>query len=275
MIKNNLLLLLLLTIIKIGSAQDFDLSFDGLIYVSQTEYYTYKLSLNKKDTSLSGISITDIGGPNQTTSEITGSLKNKKIKIKEVQILDTQSESPIDEFCFISFAGTIKNGIKGKMLSCNFTGKYMNDNTCAEGRIMVAETKLVQKLEEIVHNQIKKTLEKEIKDINYLTPEDTLNIGWDSDTIEMLIWDANVSDGDKIDLAINNQILLKNHEVYAKLYPLKYKLRKGKNSIKITAVNDGRQPPNTVRFELIDKHKRHPIITQLQTGKSLEIIVNN
>lgn len=247
--------------------QNYDLIFKGMLMLTPQETYNYELHLNLKKKKITGISITDKEGANETKAEVSGSLENKILKIDEIQILSTKSESPIDEFCYIHFEVPLTKTGKGKAFNGQFQGKYMNDSLCATGMIIGAETKLIEKVEKIV----KKRIDKEITKVSYITPSDSLHIDWKSDTIEVLLWDANISDGDRIDLSLNDKIYLRDHEVFSKIYTLKIPLKKGENELKIKALNNGDTPPNTVRFEFIDADKRHPVITQIETGKAVSI----
>ena len=75
-----------------------------------------------------------------------------------------------------------------------------------------------------------------------------------------------------IDL-LENEIILSNYLTKNKQKKIKYKLRKGKNILKIKATSVGTLPPNTARFELIDNKIKYPIITELKLNKTAEIII--
>ena len=77
-----------------------------------------------------------------------------------------------------------------------------------------------------------------------------------------------LDDGDKIELKINNVLILHDFETKNKRKKITYKLENGENIIEIKAVNSGKYPPNTSRIEFIDNKKKYPIITQLDAGKS-------
>jgi hypothetical protein len=71
----------------------------------------------------------------------------------------------------------------------------------------------------------------------------------------------------------SNEIILSNYLTKNKPKKIKYKLRKGKNILKIKATSVGTLPPNTARFELIDNKIKYPIITELKLNKTAEIII--
>ena len=102
---------------------------------------------------------------------------------------------------------------------------------------------------------------------------DDFTINWESNKLKLYIWDANQEDGDKIELRINNDIILNDFETKNKRKKIKYNLLKGENTIEIKAMNLGTSPPNTSRIELVDSNTKYPIITQLELGKSAIIKV--
>ena len=122
--------------------------------------------------------------------------------------------------------------------------------------------KKIEKLEEKT-NQI--LITKQLKD------GDDFVVKWEADELKLFIWDANKEDGDRIRLKINDEIILYDYATKRKREKVKYKLRKGENTIEIEALSLGISPPNTSRIQLVDSNTRYPIITQLEVGKS-EII---
>jgi len=141
------------------------------------------------------------------------------------------------------------------------------------------EKKKLEKKITKVKKRIEKQIEKEKLDTTQvlqtqiLKDGDDFTINWESKKLKLYIWDANKEDGDKIELRINNDIILYDFETKNKRKKIKYKLLEGENTIEIKSTNSGISPPNTSRIELVDSHTKYPIITQLELGKSVIIKV--
>ena len=107
-----------------------------------------------------------------------------------------------------------------------------------------------------------------ILETKILKNNDDFSINWNSEKVILFIWDSNKEDGDKIQLKINNKIILKNYETKNKRKKIIYPLKKGENIIEITALNLGASSPNTSRVELVDNKIKYPLMTQLTIGKN-------
>ena len=135
------------------------------------------------------------------------------------------------------------------------------------------EEKLKKKIDKIEKKIEKNSLET-VPDANLvqqtkiLKDGDDFTINWENDKLKLFIWDANKEDGDKIELKINNKIILYDFETKNKRKEIQFRLQKGENIIEIKATNLGTSPPNTSRIELVDSKTKYPIITQLELGKT-------
>tara|TARA_B100000214_G_scaffold335025_1_gene278061 strand:+ start:1120 stop:1950 length:831 start_codon:yes stop_codon:yes gene_type:complete len=244
----------------------------GTIIVDNSQAMSFKLELTEKDGLVNGYSLTNIGQTDETKSEITGLYfkSDKSFQLQETQIIYTNSEAPLNTFCYINMNLSFKSKFNKKHLKGNFRGNFLDSTECANGTIFLMEEKKIKKK----IKKIQKKINKVSKDTNLLQKTrvlkdgDDFTINWKKNNITLFVWDANQQDGDKIDLKINNDFLLHDFVTKNKKKKIKYKLKKGTNIIEIIAVNEGKSPPNTSRIELIDKTIKYPIITQLEVGKS-------
>jgi len=230
------------------------------------------MEFQEKNGIVSGYSVTNINTPDETKTEISGLyFKNdKSFQLQETQILSTQSEAALNTFCYINMTLSFKGKFSSKRLEGTFTGNFLDSTECASGKIVLMErTKIEKKIK-----KLKKKIEKEKIDTTQILKDgDNFTINWESNKLELFIWDAHKEDGDKIQLTINGNIILDDFETKNKRRKIKYKLREGENTIEITALSLGSSPPNTSRIELVDSHTKYPIITQLELGKSVIIKV--
>ena len=254
-------------------------SYLGTLLLSNNTPISFSLNLQEQNGIINGYSITNINTPDETKSEISGLYfkKDKSFQLQETQILQTNSEAPLNTFCYINMNLSFKGKFGTKRLEGTFIGNFLDSTQCASGKIiLMEERKLIKKIEKVkkkIDKQASKTLTdtNQIQQTKVLKDGDDFTINWESDKIKLFIWDANQEDGDKIQLIINGNIILNNFETKNKRKKIKYRLVDGENTIEIKATNLGTSPPNTSRLELVDSKTKYPIITQIELGKSVII----
>ena len=251
-------------------------SYLGTLILSNNTPISFSLELKEDNGIVNGYSITNINTPDETKSEISGLYfkSDNSFQLQETQILQTNSEAHLKTFCYINMNLSFKGKFGTKRLEGTFIGNFLDSTQCASGKIILMEEKKLKKKIEKVKKRIDKQADKMITDTNQIQQTKILKdgvdfiINWESDKIKLFIWDANQEDGDKIQLIINNNIILNNFKTTNKRKKIKYRLVDGENIIEIKAVNLGNSPPNTSRLELVDSKTKYPIITQLELGKS-------
>jgi len=261
------------------NAQTQSFSYLGTLILSNNTTVSFQLELEENNGIINGYSITNINTPDETKSEISGLYfkKDKSFQLQETQILQTNSEAPLNTFCYINMNLSFKGKFGTKRLEGGFTGNFLDSTKCASGKIILLQkNKLEKKIQ-----KIKKKVEKKyndryqdaslVKRTEILKDGDDFTINWESSKIKLFIWDANQEDGDKIQLIINGNIILNDFETKNKRKKIRYRLIDGVNTIEIKATNLGTSPPNSSRIELVDSKTKYPIITQLELGKSVII----
>lgn len=139
---------------------------------------------------------------------------------------------------------------------------------------MIEEKKINKKLQKLKKKITRKNKNISQNDINpikktiILKDGDDFTIKWESNKLILSLWDDNKEDGDKIQVKINNSIILDKFETKNNRKKIKSKLKNGENIIEIRAVNIGISPPNTSRIELVDNKKIYQIKTELKLKKS-------
>lgn len=250
-------------------------NFLGTLMLENKQIISFSLDLKEKDGSVNGFSLTNIGTTDETKSEITGLYfkKDKSFQLAESQIISTKSESDINSFCFINMNLRLK-GILNKRLEGEFTGYFLNGDECAKGTVLLLPKEKLEKKVKKMKKKIEKKQNKEIGEFlttTQLKDGDRFSINWESKYLIFFIWDSNEEDGDQIKLTINNKVILEKFKTKKKRQKIKYKLKKGINTIEITALNLGSSPPNTSKIEIVDKNIKYPIITQLTLDKKVVI----
>ena len=267
----------LVFIVQISISQVKEYKYLGSIILENNIPMSFSLDLFEKNGIVSGYSITNHGTKDETKSEIQGVYfkDDKSFQLQETQIIYTKSEAPINSFCYIRMNLKLKNRFTKKQLEGNFSGNFLDSSECAKGKILLAEKSIIEKKIKKIEKKIEKQLKKdEIIETSILKDGDSLSIKWQAKYITIKIWDSNKEDGDRINLSINEDIILDNYETKNKAKKIKYKLKEGQNKILIEAKSLGSSPPNTSRIELIDKKKKYPLLTQLELNKSIKIYIN-
>jgi hypothetical protein len=268
-------IIFLLLCVNLGFSQN-TYSYLGTLILSNKTPISFSLELQENNGIVNGYSITNINTPDETKSEISGLYfkKDKSFKLQETQILQTKSEAALNTFCYISMNLSFEGKFGTKHLEGTFTGNFLDSTECASGKVILMErTKLEKKIKKIKIKVEKKYNEKYqdtslVKRTEILKDGDDFTINWEGNKLRLFIWDANMEDGDKIELSINGNIILDDFETTNKRKKIKYKLAEGENIIEIKATNLGTSPPNTSRIELIDSKTKYPIITQLELGNT-------
>ncbi len=272
--KNYLLIISILYASSVVSQKTEQYS--GIITLENGTPLMFEMEFIEDKGMVNGFSITGKGTPDETKSDVSGifNKNTKTYKLKETQVLSTNSEADLNTFCYINMEITEKGKLSLKRYEGKFTGYFTNGDTCASGKIILMEKEKLEKKVEKIKKKIEKKIEKQKKEeINVLSTKilkdgDDMLINCYSDKITIYIWDANQEDGDKISLIVNGKYLLENYTTKRKRKKIKYKLNEGENIIEITATNLGSNPPNTSRIEIVDSRTKYPIITQLELNKT-------
>jgi len=273
------ILLIIIAFISTSIYSQNTFSYLGTLILTNNKPISFSLELQEDNGIINGYSLTNMNTPDETKSEISGLYfkKDKSFQLQETQILQTKSEAALNTFCYISMNVSFKGKFGTKRLEGTFTGNFLDSIECAKGKIILIErTKLEKKIEKIKKKVEKKYNEKYqetslVKRTQILKDGDDFTIKWENEKLKLFIWDANIEDGDKIQLTINGNIILDNFKTTNKRKKIKYKLLDGENTIEIKATNLGTSPPNTSRIELVDNKTKYPIITQLELGKTAVI----
>ena len=286
--RNLFLILILLFTFNI-SAQKTE-QYSGVLTLGNRTVLLFEIEIIEDKGIVNGFSITGKGTTDETKSDLSGifNKNTKTYKLKETQVLSTNSEADLNTFCYINMEIREVGKLSLKRYEGEFFGLLTNGKECAKGKIILIESEKLEKKIAKVNKKVNKKIEKEKKKekkkqekgiekeeplliTQVLKDGDDMTINCQSNKITIYIWDANIEDGDKVNLTINGSELLNNFTTRSKRKKIKYKLKEGVNTIEITATNLGSTPPNTSRIEIVDSKTKYPIITQLELGKSAVI----
>ncbi len=249
----------------------------GTLFLSNNSSISFSIHFNEENGVVDGYSLANIGNPDETKSNLSGIYfkKDKSFQLQETQILSTSSEADLSTFCFIHANLSFKGRLGNKRLEGDFVGFFINNDTCASGKILLMEKEKLEKNIKKVKKKIEKFEEKRatVLKTKQLKDGEDFVVKWENDKLKIFIWNANEGDGERIRLNINDEIILYDYTTKRKRKKIKYKLKEGENIIEIKAISLGTSPPNTSRIELVDSKTKYPVITQLTLDKSAIISI--
>ena len=262
----------------------------GLIKLNDSSFISYRLILFEDKGTISGYSITDLSGDHETKSNIIGTYieKTNTINFKEVGIIYTKSEVSDYDFCYIHFNGKIGNLNSRSNIIGKFNGQYNDGSTCINGELKLQNIEKIERKAERVDKIIQKSkkLSNNIKSevnlsktldslkMNILKSNQNLSMFTSSNQLKLKIYDAGKVDGDKINLIINDTIILKDYTVSKEIKEITIPLTLEKTTIKILAQNVGTISPNTARIEILDQKNNISTLTNLHKGEQTSITIH-
>jgi len=239
---------------------------------------------------ISGYSIYDINGANETKAKISGTFnaKTKKLFFKEDKIIKTKSDEKSNNFCMMEAQLTLGKKLGKDLLSGKFKGYLFNTKTfCGEGEIWLTSQKTAlsliaknaKKIDTTLLNDttakrmVKDYIDlKNVNNINEIKSGEKLNLSWKSDTVKIELWDDSYEDGDMIQMKMDGKIVLDNYTITKKRKTFVFAIQKTA-TFEFTALSEGEAPPNTVKIILKDKDKNHLFLSSVKLGKTASIIV--
>ncbi|WP_298754236.1 hypothetical protein [uncultured Psychroserpens sp.] len=263
--------------------------FMGAIKLNDTSFISYSLHFTEKEGVIDGYSITDLGGPHETKSMISGFFNDKenRISFREQGIVYTKSEVSSDDFCFVNFKGSLKklNG-KGEIKG-DFKGLYSDGQECISGEILMADMQKIQKKAKKLDKKIDRNIfvKKEVKEkINvvklvdslkttFISKDETLNFFSKDKKITIVLYDAGQEDGDKINLKIDSKVVLRNYVVTKHKKKIEIVLDKPETVLELEALNIGKVSPNTVFLEIEDSSNNYKALTNLKIREKASIVL--
>ena len=250
----------------------------GSIILSDSTIYTFELNLIINKENITGYSLTNYGTNSETKSSIEGTFdKTENVyEIIEKQIIHTKSKENIKNFCHLRIVLSEKGSYKSKRLEGEFIGYYDNNKKCAEGKIILFKKEKLKKIEKKINKRIKNTNNKTEHSNKKITlkKDDKLYIETSKKYVSIRVWDPNLEDNDMILIKFNDDLILENYSTKNKPKKRRVKLSKGRNSLVISAVNEGTNPPNTSAVEIKVENKVYQIQTDLEVKNDIIIFID-
>ena len=251
----------------------------GSVILSDSTIYTFELNLIINKENISGYSLTNYGTNSETKSSIEGTFdKTENVyEIIEKQIIYTKSKESIKNFCHLRIDLIEKGSYKSKRLEGEFIGYYDNNKKCAEGKIILFKKEKLKKIEKKINKRIKKSTNNKSEHNNKkitLKKDDKFYIETSKKYVSIRVWDPNLEDNDMILMKFNDDLILENYSTKNKPKKRRVKLSKGRNTLLISAINEGDNPPNTSAIELKVDSQIYHVETKLEIKNDIIIFID-
>ena len=251
----------------------------GSVILSDSTIYTFELNLIINKENITGYSLTNYGTNSETKSSIEGTFdKTKNVyEIIEKQIIYTKSKESIKNFCHLRIDLSEKGSYKSKRLEGEFIGYYDNNKKCAEGKIILFKKEKLKKIEKKINKRIKKSTNNKLEHNNKkitLKKDDKFYIETSKKYVSIRVWDPNLEDNDMILMKFNDDLILENYSTKNKPKKRRVKLSKGRNTLLISAINEGDNPPNTSAIELKVDSQIYHVETKLEIKNDIIIFID-
>ncbi len=286
----------------VAHAEEYTLT--GDIGIQGGEVFTFKVVLRDSINGyMTGEAFTFSTPGKDVKSKIIAQIdrQSKKLKINEQHIIYNHGFKSKTIFCLIE--SQLEYNAIEKILAGKLTSRTdLLGASCAQGSITFSRVEEIEALfKSIQSNTIAKnepvssrdtlpaikkpviskiiydTLQKnnaELKPVPEL-PYATITAGIDktiyveNTNIIIEIWDGNKVDNDRIDVNLNGEFLLRNYTISNNKKTLHISINKNlTNTLTITALNNGSEPPNTVNLRIVDGTSSHDIIAHNDAGKA-------
>lgn len=261
----------------------------GVITLSDSSFISYKLSFEETNGFIKGYSITDLSGPHETKSMITGTYDKdeKQLKFRESGIVYTKSPITQTDFCYIHFEGRLAKLNDRRKLAGTFVGKYDDGGSCIDGEIDMKSLVKIEKRAARLDKALDKSIlvSKEKKDaVNLLRTLDTLNTNFlradevvqvfsKDDSVTLTLTDVGQEDGDRISIYADDKILIQNAAIGNKPQSFTIKLSGKPVTLKVEATSAGSIGANTVQLTLSDSLNVIEAITNMEKGESASMVL--
>lgn len=272
-----LLCFLLLLPVAIVHGQVTNVVFVGSVSVKGGDAFSYKIQVSDNNGVLTGYSVTDIMGVNETKTLIKGTINanQKVLKFRETKVVSTKSKAG-SSLCFIqaSLKASSKKGTT--ILKGSFKGYTVDGAECASGTMMLVSAKDV--MDKLMKSDLKadtnitKNMMKMMAEDPVVEPEETIiykteagvpessiikvapgstkELECTTKTAKIEFWDARTVDGDVITVTQNGKPILEKHTLTGTHKNLQIELLAHQETLEITAVDEGSEPLSTTRVKI-------------------------
>lgn len=273
--------------------------------IKQNSGQSFLMSLNFFTDSLgtfTGTTTVDPFGPFKTITSVKGIIQDDVLVFTEIGNIETRIKDTSQRYCFINtneLVATIDGEIS--YYKGTYIGYDINSNICSEGEIQLSpksslksktvnnQTQSIAKrkpkskvstnnesYESDKEKKSKPELTRKRKIINSSEPillhESIENLRWGSKSLKLHIKDSYNEDSDSIAI-IKNGELISEIELSKKGDSFSFGIEKNPLVLRLTALNEGLEPPTTLDIMLYDEYCIYRSSIRLEQNQWTEIIL--
>lgn len=238
-------------------AQQDTITMEGTLSLTKSDTYKYKLVVGLSEGKWKGYSVLDAGGPNETSSTVSVqfSKEKKSLMFAEKTLIATKSKE--SNFCFVG--GGLKMNDKKNGLKGFFVGQDNKKSICGTGTIKLNLPEAAKVL--MTPDGTKDTNTNNVKLLTGFRSE-TFKVN--NPEVQLEIWDGGVNDHDSLSISLNGVTIMPGFEIVTDKKIITLKLKKGENVLKINALNEGLEAPNSARIAIIDQNNKFALVSFLK-----------
>jgi len=253
------------------------LYFVGHIIITKKISYKYNLRFTIDDGKVTGYSLSDPGGINETKTKIFGNYDsvNKVINYEEKNVLRSSVDLKKNDLCFVKATLKFKKTKLLEMLSGKFTGiEPGKTEPCANGQIKLINTDRYKVIMKQINNAdespdtIAPAKNKSKYPVVKIDDEKGREFLITGSTVKLTIWDNGQVDGDKISILLNGKYVLSDYTIAAGGKFMDITLSGNEmDTVQVIALNEGTLPPNTAAIQIATNSEKYQILTQAKINE--------
>jgi hypothetical protein len=260
----------------------------GAIVIGNTEVMSYSVVYElDRNNNLSGYSVCDINGSEETKARIRGTYdpKTRSLNFEEVAVISTRSKVPVSEFCLMKVSGRFEKKNGRTMFNGTFTSKSRDPGLlCESGSIVM----MMEDDADVLAKRAAKALEKlpPPAEAPLPEPEWTRNVveveagsltelRIESPVVQLDLVDDRFQDGDRITVLKNNAVILDALEITNRVKSFRFDLEKEGKEVTFTilAEDEGAISLTTVKASIRSGSQVHLLMVSLSKGESARIVL--
>lgn len=280
--------------------------FKGYLGIEGGESFYYELHFKDSVGYLSGYSYTYSEKQKEVKAAIVGkvNISQKVLEFQETALIHNNGFRSKATICLLKAVLIWKEENNQPSFGGKITSSDISQTVCSSGSISIQNLNDVTAYFQQIATSSNKPLDSAPKILNEISEKKHLRvvydtivtntpvtttpskipetisqriskvIEWESDTIQIQLWDGGKLDNDKISIKINGQSVLEQYTLTQQKKQLFFPISSSKTTLTILAENVGNEPPNTADILLQDRQNQYHIVAHNDVGKAATIIIN-
>lgn len=245
-------------------AQQDSITLDGTLTLAKSATYKYKMVVGELEGKWKGYTVLDAGGPSETKTSVSVQFSKAKqsMMFAEQALISTKAKE--SGFCFVG--GILKMNDKKNSIKGFFLGQDNNKKMCGSGTVRFTLPEAAKTLMTDDGSSVRDTNTATI-----LTRFKSETFKVNNPEVQLELWDGGVVDHDSLTVTVNGAVVLPAFEIVQEKKTVTLKLKKGENIVKIKALNEGLEAPNSARITVTDQGNRYTVVSFLKKGEEATI----